>query len=79
MTIEYYDGRPLGALLGAMISSTDGAGEGDPSFIRPMLIGLEATFTPKHDGQLFVRVNESPNKLGDNAGELSVNVERAPR
>lgn len=76
VTIEYHDGKPLGALVGAL----QGAGqESDPSFARPAPFGLEATFQPTVDAVLYVRVNDSPAKLGDNAGELSVKIEANPR
>jgi hypothetical protein len=75
VTIEYHDGRPLGALLGAVVSSTAGAQDGDPSFLRPILIGLDATITPKHDARLYVRVNEAPSGLADNRGEVTITME----
>jgi hypothetical protein len=73
VTIEYHDGMPLGALLGAIASTKPG--EGDPSFARPLLIGSEAVIEPKSDGVLCLRVNDSPAKLGDNAGSVEVGIE----
>jgi hypothetical protein len=73
VTIEYHDGYPLGALLGAIASSKPS--EGDPSFAKPMLIGSEAIIQPKSDGVLCLRVNDSPAKLGDNAGTVEVTLE----
>ncbi len=76
VTIEYYDGRPLGALLGAIASTKPS--EGDPSFAEPMLIGSEAVIQPKSDGVLCLRVNDSPAKLGDNAGTIEITLEPIP-
>jgi hypothetical protein len=76
VTIEYYDGKPLGILLGAF------AGRGindEGSFARPMTIGLECTITPDRDGLLFLRVNEAPMDLADNRGELTVRIEEVNR
>lgn len=73
VTIDYYHGKPLGAVVGALMQ---GRGvESVPSFVKPLLIGREATITPEHDGVLFVRVNESPAKLGDNKGEVALTLE----
>jgi hypothetical protein len=74
VTIEYHDGRPLGALIGAL-RSVAGDANGEPSFARPMLIGLEATVRPEHDAALYVRVNDSPAKLQDNAGDVAVKIQ----
>jgi len=66
VTLEYHEGRPLGMLLGA-ISSADGS-----TFAEPLAIGLERTLKPEHDGQLYLRVNDSPAQLSDNRGALQV-------
>ncbi|MBA4107066.1 MAG: hypothetical protein C0485_15070 [Pirellula sp.] len=76
VTIEYHDGRPLGALLGAIASTKPS--EGDPSFAKPMLIGSEAVIQPKSEGVLCLRVNDSPAKLGDNAGTIEITLELIP-
>ena len=72
VTIEYHDGYPLGALLGAVVSTKPS--DGDPSFAEPTLIGSEAVIQPKSDGVLCLRVNDSPAKLGDNAGRVDVKI-----
>ena len=72
VTIEYHDGMPLGALLGAIASTKPS--EGDPSFAKPMLIGSEAVIQPKSDGVLCLRGNDSPAKLGDNVGSVEVKI-----
>jgi hypothetical protein len=76
VTIEYHRGRPLGALLGALRPAENGGAANDPSFARPMMIGLGATVRPTRDAVFYVRVNDSPGKLGDNRGEVVVRLER---
>jgi hypothetical protein len=71
VTIEYYDGRPLGILLGA-IDARDNAKSG---FDRPIAIGLGTTIRPDADGTLYLRVNDSAGRLDDNRGTLTVVIE----
>ncbi len=70
VTIEYHDGRPLGMLLGAIDGRT-----GDATFAHPIGIGLGATITPKANGTLYLRVNDSAGRLNDNRGTLTVTVQ----
>jgi len=70
VTIEYHDGKPLGALLGAL-RPVDGK---RASFARPVTLGLAATIEPEYDAVLYVRVNDSGAKLKDNAGQLSLQL-----
>lgn len=77
VSIRYYQGRPLGILLGAV--RPDEPWQGGPSpLIRPVVLGLEAALTPARSGTLFLRVNDSAAELDDNAGTLTVEV-RAER
>ena len=41
-----------------------------------VVVGLGTTLVPKRSGTLFLRVNDSPAELADNAGSLEVRVER---
>ncbi|MEX0613289.1 MAG: hypothetical protein WD738_02460 [Pirellulales bacterium] len=65
VTIEYHNGNPLGMLLGAI----------DTSFADPMAIGVGSTIGPMTSGTLYLRVNDSPARLGDNHGTLMVTIE----
>jgi hypothetical protein len=76
VTIEYHRGRPLGALLGALRPVAKGEAS-DPSFAQPIMIGLGARVQPTRDAVLYVRVNDSPAKLGDNRGEINVQIQPA--
>lgn len=72
VTIEYHDGHPLGVLLGAI----EGRGQNprDPSFLKPLAIGRQARIQPQGDGVLYLRLNDHPAKLGDNAGSVDVMI-----
>jgi hypothetical protein len=71
VTLQYHDGKPLGALLGALRPLD----ENGASFAQPVMLGLTATLKPAEDAVLYVRVNDSGAKLGDNSGELSLRIE----
>lgn len=70
VTIEYHDGKPLGALLGALLP-TDG---GHSTFAHLQLLGLKAILKPDLDAVLYVRVNDLGSQLNDNAGELTIKI-----
>ncbi|MCC6492937.1 MAG: hypothetical protein IT424_07945 [Pirellulales bacterium] len=70
VTIEYHSGRPLGMLLGALRP----VGDGLATFAAPTAVGLVSTITPQHDAVLYLRVNDSAAKLGENSGELTATV-----
>lgn len=77
VTIEYFHGRPLGALLGALDSGDEVEPQHEtPTFARPALLGLHATIRPARDGILYLRVNDSSAKLDDNSGQISVTVKK---
>ena len=73
MTIEYHDGRPLGMLLGAIVPSrrSGGAMRLLPSRWR---LDWAARFTPEASGTLYLRVNDSAARLGDNRGTLTIRI-----
>jgi hypothetical protein len=76
VTLEYYDGRPAGVLLGAL-RYVDPAGGTSSTFATPMAIGLERTITPERDAVLYVRVNDDPARVSSNRGDLNVRIESA--
>jgi hypothetical protein len=70
ITLEYHDSRPLGMLLGAIVpEGGDGA-----NFAKPQAIGRECTLTPEVSGTLYLRVNDSPARLADNRGDLTIEI-----
>jgi hypothetical protein len=68
VTIRYWRGRPLGMLLGTVLDADE------KGLSEPIALGLDRTFTPKRSGTLYLKVNDSPGELGDNAGDLLVHV-----
>ena len=46
------------------------------ALLRPTVIGLGATIIPAESGTLFLKINDSPGELHDNAGQLKVEVRR---
>jgi hypothetical protein len=73
VSIRYYKGRPLGVLLAAVRSDHPPPGS-TTALLRPTVVGLGATLAPAEGGTLFLKINDSPGELDDNAGELKVEV-----
>jgi hypothetical protein len=46
------------------------------ALLRPTVVGLGTTLSPTETGTLFLKINDSPGELDDNAGELKVDVRR---
>jgi hypothetical protein len=78
VTVEYYRGNPLGMLLGAIVPDEGSRQEAKPSFADPAPIGLQAPIKPTTSGTLYLRVNDSAGRLGDNRGTLTATVEQTP-
>ena len=76
VTIRYHRGRPLGILLGAVDHLDDSANRITP-LASPFAVGRALRFTPPESGALYLRINDSPAELDDNAGEVTVRI--APR
>ncbi len=68
VTIRYYQGRPLGMLLGAVLSDKEKEWTLFP-------IGESTTWTSPVTGTLFFRINDFPSELSDNEGEVVVQIE----
>jgi hypothetical protein len=73
VTIRYHGGRPLGTLM-AVVNSDDPAG--GSSLVKPDVVGTGTTLVPKATGTLFLKINDSPGELGDNAGAAHVVISR---
>jgi len=73
VTIRYHQGQPLGILLAA-VHPDDGEAKGPSPLIKPIVVGRGITLTPTHGGTLYLRINDSPAELSDNAGKLTVQV-----
>lgn len=73
VTIDYYRGRPLGQLLAAT-SDTSQALIGMTPLAHPEVIGTGTTWKAPETGTLFLRINDAPAGLRDNAGSLRVQI-----
>jgi hypothetical protein len=73
VSIRYYKGRPLGILLAA-VRPDHPKPESTTALLRSTVIGLGTTLSPTETGTLFLKINDSPGELDDNAGELKVDV-----
>jgi hypothetical protein len=80
VTIDYYDGRPLGILLGAIDCRDKNqlAADARPTFASPAIIGLHSVLKPTVSGTLYLRINDSPARLDDNRGTLKVTIQPVP-
>ncbi len=75
VTIRYYNGMPLGMLVGAVHVDTRGMQTTSP-LLRPGKVGLGTTVTPEITGTLYLKVNDAPADLANNRGTLEVTVRR---
>ena len=73
VTIRYENGFPLGMLLGAI--RPDDWQAGLSPLVMPGGIGLERVVEPELTGTLYLRVNDSPAEVRENAGECVVRIE----
>lgn len=76
ITLRYHKGRPLGMLLGAVRPENFGEGQ-ISALLQPGPIGTSRTIRAPSTGVLYLRINDSPAELADNAGTLQVRIEPA--
>jgi hypothetical protein len=72
ITLEFHKRRPIGQLLAAV--TDEGQSGGLTPLVSPIALGPIGEIQCERDGVLYFRVNDSPAKLADNAGELQVTV-----
>lgn len=77
VTIRYVNGLPLGTLLAAVRPDDFDPTTATTPLARPIPVGTSGTLTPEHVGTLYLRINDAPGELADNAGKLSVRVQTA--
>lgn len=75
VTINYYDGQPLGMLIAAVRPDTP-TSDASP-LLAKIAIGAGRTLQLETAGTLYLKINESPAHLGDNKGTLQVNITKA--
>jgi hypothetical protein len=65
---------PLGMLQAAVRVEPPDPNE-PTALVRTIGVGLGATLRPERSGTLYLRINDSPAELDDNAGELTVHLQ----
>ncbi|MAT15575.1 MAG: hypothetical protein CMJ46_09940 [Planctomyces sp.] len=75
ISVDYYRGVPLGRLLGAIAPAEVTDPEQNFCFARFATFGKEITFRAPWTGTLYLRLNDHPDQLFDNKGEVEVRVE----
>lgn len=77
VTLRYIEGKPLGALLAAVVPVSDIAGAA-MALQNPQLVGKQAELTVTKPGTLFFKINDSPAELAGNRGEINVRIVPRP-
>jgi hypothetical protein len=75
ISLRWYRGRPIGRLVAAQWIEPGG---GRPGHFAVLAEGSRATCAATTAGPLFLKINEPPGDLADNAGTLTVALEPAP-
>ena len=74
ITLRYFEGEPLGKLLGTVREERPGQAPGNLSMRAVSALGRESEWTAQTTGTLYLRVNDAWNSLADNSGELQVTI-----
>ena len=78
ITFDYVAKQPLGRLMLAFQDESPGLQGPADGLLKPIPIGLRATFTAPVDGRIFLRINDRPDSLADNSGRYSVTIRAIP-
>ncbi|MCA9076446.1 MAG: DUF1570 domain-containing protein [Planctomycetaceae bacterium] len=73
ISIRYNEGRPIGRLIGDVISTPDPQ-TGRRHVSETIDLGRDGDFTAPIDGTLYLRVNDCWNELSDNTGQYTVSL-----
>lgn len=74
VTLEYYRGQPLGKLMMTVAGTLEKEQFSQP--IAIVTVGEQLEYTAKEAGELHFRINESIGGLSDNAGALSITIQK---
>lgn len=74
ISFRYFDGAPLGLLIGAMRTEEGDTGGANDSMLQVYPIGRGGTFTAPRSGTLYLRVNDAWDSLHDNRGQVTVEI-----
>ncbi|WP_145058088.1 hypothetical protein [Lignipirellula cremea] len=74
VTIHYYEGQPLGIMMGAIRMDEAALAGGPTTLLNSVPLGSSFLLTVQQGGVLYLKINESPASLADNAGQIQVRV-----
>ncbi|MGQ0633012.1 MAG: hypothetical protein ACT4QC_00215 [Planctomycetaceae bacterium] len=77
ISFRYYDGRPLGMLIGMIRAAPRPAQPPHTTTLDVIPLGREATFVAPCAGTLYLRLNDYWNELADNAGTVDLQLQPA--
>jgi hypothetical protein len=78
ISFRYFQGRPLGQLLGCIRSETGEVGGESESMLKTFVLGREQTLTATTSGTLYLRLNDAWNSLADNSGSAEATIQKTP-
>lgn len=74
ITIEYFGGQPLGRVVGLVVAADGNRGQESPGKTEFIAVGPKVEWTTQQTGALLLKVNEPPQRLGDNAGTVDISI-----
>lgn len=78
ISYRYFDGRPIGTLIGCVRTEAGPAGGREDPMLQTITIGNQRSIQAPVSGTLYLRVNDAWNSLSDNRGEVHVNIRKVP-
>jgi hypothetical protein len=79
ITFRYFNGHPLGTLLGCLRTESGPTGGTDDSMLNVIALGSECKFRAPLTGTLYLRLNDTWNSLHDNRGHATVEIRKLLR
>ena len=76
ISFRYFDGRPIGTLLGCIRMESGPTGGPDDSMLHVIALGSECKFKAPFTGTLYLRLNDAWNSLHDNHGHANVKIRK---
>jgi hypothetical protein len=78
ISFQYFDGQPLGTLLGCIRAEEGTAGGEDDPMLKVIVFGRRHSFKSPVSGTLYLRLNDAWSSLVDNRGKSMVTIRRLP-
>ncbi|MEZ6049334.1 MAG: hypothetical protein R3C11_27900 [Planctomycetaceae bacterium] len=75
ISFDYYRGIPMGCLLGVIVPEEEGEVGAETCFAEFARFGERIKFQSPYTGTLFLRLNDRPDRLFDNVGQVMVELE----